>query len=133
MMPGVLIAGVLLALLCCLGVWYFRNAFRPRVSSASSAVIRRTWETVSSVQPPLRKVMDSAALFDRTLQELGYRGSLGDKLKAAGNYVTDRNEVWRVVKLRNALAHEVGKEVTDQQAAQAFAILRRASEAFLRP
>ena len=52
--------------------------------------------------------------------------TMGDRLKKSGGRFSDINAVWRVHKLRNAIAHESDLEVGYKQAANALSIYRQA-------
>ena len=56
---------------------------------------------------------------DQLLGSLGYRGSFGEKLTAAGPRLRDVEALWRAHKLRNRLAHEPGVRIAEKEAQRA--------------
>ena len=106
--------------------------WRPRVSVAASREIRKTWEQVEMQTDPHRKIMESAALLDRTLKEAGFTGTLGDKWKRASVYAGNTDAVWKAIKLRNVLAHEIGSKVSENEAAWVMEVFSKAMGTFLR-
>ena len=56
---------------------------------------------------PKQAVLDADKLLDYALKEHGFKGALGEKMKAAGPRFSDLNGVWNAHKLRNRLAHEM--------------------------
>lgn len=65
-------------------------------------------------------------LLDLALKELGYVGSLGDKLKASASRFSDLNAVWAGHKYRNRLVHDVDQEPLKLDAESAITALRQA-------
>lgn len=99
---------------------------RREMSEASRKKVNAAWKHASNLPDPVRRVMEADKVLDLALMELGYRGSLGEKLKKAGPRFSDINAVWRAHKLRNTLAHETGARVSDAQASAALAAFERA-------
>ena len=72
-------------------------------------------------------VMDGDKLLDKALIELGIPGkTMGERLKKSTNRFQNINAVWSAHKLRNAVAHEEGLEITYGQAANALKIYKQA-------
>ena len=72
-------------------------------------------------------VIEGDKLLDKALVEMGVPGkTMGDRLKKSGDKFENLNSVWRVHKLRNALAHEAGFEISYKQAFNALAIYKQA-------
>ncbi|MDO4742101.1 MAG: hypothetical protein Q4A79_01880 [Candidatus Saccharibacteria bacterium] len=72
-------------------------------------------------------IIDADKLLDHALIEMGVPGkTMGDRLKRIGGKFSDINGVWRVHKLRNALAHESDASVSHRQAVAALAVYRQA-------
>ena len=65
-------------------------------------------------------------VLDLALNELGFKGTVADKLKKAGPRFSDINAVWRVHKLRNTLAHETGARVSENEATNAMRVFEKA-------
>lgn len=72
-------------------------------------------------------IIEADKLLDKALIEMGVPGkTMGDRLKRAGGKFSKLNSVWRAHKLRNAIAHESGFEVSYKQASHALAIYKQA-------
>ena len=72
-------------------------------------------------------IIEADKLLDKALIEMGVPGkTMGDRLKKSGGRFTNLNSVWRVHKIRNAIAHESGFEVSYKQASNALAIYKQA-------
>jgi hypothetical protein len=72
-------------------------------------------------------VIDADKLLDKAMVEMGLPGkTMGERLKKSGSKFTNLNGVWRAHKLRNALAHESGLEISYKQAFNALAIYKQA-------
>ena len=51
---------------------------------------------------------------------------MGDKLRRAGKYIPDLDDVWRAHKLRNRIAHEPGLTLSYRDVESALAALEKA-------
>lgn len=72
-------------------------------------------------------IIEGDKLLDKAMNEMGLPGkTMGDKLKKSGGRFSNLNGVWRAHKLRNAIAHETGFEVSYKQAFNALAIYKQA-------
>lgn len=72
-------------------------------------------------------IIEADKLLDKALIEMGTPGkTMGDRLKKSDGKFSNLNSVWRVHKIRNAIAHESGFEVSYKQAANALAIYKQA-------
>ena len=72
-------------------------------------------------------IIEADKLLDKALVEMGIPGkTMGDRLKRSGDRFSNLNSVWRVHKVRNAIAHEPGFEVSFKQATNAMAIYKQA-------
>lgn len=88
--------------------------------------IRHAWRKVESIEHPNLQIMEADKVLDHALKMLGYKGSLGEKLKQAGPRFSDLNAVWYAHKLRNTLAHEINAQVFRTETEKAMRIFRRA-------
>jgi hypothetical protein len=112
-------------------VFFMRRAMKARkLSGTSLKRVRQAWSHVESLQDPVRKVLEADKVLDLALGELGYTGSVADKLKKAGPRIKNLQAVWDAHKLRNHLAHETQATVTPQQAESALRALQAAVESF---
>ena len=72
-------------------------------------------------------VIEADKLLDKALIEMGVPGkTMGERLKKCGERFSNINAVWRAHKLRNALAHEAGLEITYKQAYNAMQVYKQA-------
>jgi len=114
------------------GVWLRKKWRRNRLnSSAKDRAVRRLAQ-LSTLQDPHRRVLEADAILEATLTDLGYTGTMADKLKKAGRYIPGLNDVWRAHKLRNRIAHEPGTIVAERDIDEAVLALKRAVEKFCR-
>ena len=68
-------------------------------------------------------VMDCDKLMDRALIDLKLKGStMGERLKNAKNLRFNLDQVWRVHKLRNQVAHELGLQISKKDAEAALSL-----------
>lgn len=75
--------------------------------------VREVWQLIEHIDDGHKQVMEADKLIDHALSMLGYRGTLGEKLKKAGPRFSDLDGLWRAHKLRNTLAHELHAEVSE--------------------
>lgn len=72
-------------------------------------------------------IIEGDKLLDKAMIEMGVPGkTMGDRLKRVGDRFTNLNAVWRAHKMRNAIAHESGFEVSYKQAHNAIAVYKQA-------
>ena len=72
-------------------------------------------------------IINADKLLDKAMMEMGIPGkTMGDRLKRSGGRFSNINSVWRVHKLRNAIAHETDLEVSYKQAHNALTIYKQA-------
>lgn len=72
-------------------------------------------------------IIEGDKLLDKALMEMGTPGkTMGDRLKRSKDRLTNLNSVWRAHKLRNAIAHESGFEISYKQAFNAVNIYKQA-------
>lgn len=77
-------------------------------------------------QDPHRRVVEAAKVLDAALKELGFQGSMAEKLRRAGPRFANVQPVWDALKLRNKIAHEVDARVSDRDATAAAKAFARA-------
>ncbi len=102
-------------------VW--KLLFAPRaIPARDQAVISRRCQEVdhllTEATPSSLKnaVVTIDSLLDHALKVLGYRGSLAEKLKAAGKRFRAIDQIWQAHRFRNRLVHEVNTTVSIQEA-----------------
>src|SRR5688572_8159875 len=113
MIPSLIIAGVILL---AVGVLFIVAKLRRKrqLPAGVRKILLKQWEDVRSMTDNHRKVMDAEKILDHALTTLGYAGTFGEKLKAAGPRFSRVQSVWDAHKLRNRIAHEVGITVNDR-------------------
>lgn len=99
-----------------------------QISARDVAFIQNEWNAIETKfkNDPKHAVLEADKLLDFTLKRRGFSGSMGDKLKKAGDFFSDINSVWSAHKLRNRIAHEVGFEVTREEATRAHNAFQQA-------
>ena len=108
-----------------------KGSSRPgRRSHLDKQLVAERWsaiEAMSHVPGGYKQAISEAdKLLDYVLKGLGMNGNtLAERLKRAESRLSNRNAVWRAHKLRNALAHEVGFEITPGHAQEALADFKR--------
>lgn len=72
-------------------------------------------------------VIEADKLLDHVMRSGGASGdTMGDRLRSFQNRFSDRDQVWRAHKMRNALAHDVAFDLVPSQAREALAGFERA-------
>ncbi len=95
---------VLLAIVVLGGVWL--KLKRRGMTEASKRKIVSALTKAISQPDPVRRILAVDTVLDLTLTELGFVGTLGEKLQKAGPRIGNLQAVWDAHKLRNRLAHE---------------------------
>lgn len=126
MMQGWIIIGflVLAAAVTLFFVWMLTR--RRRLSSAARVRVQGILRHAATLQDPSARVLEADKALDALLGALGYRGSLGNKLKAASSRLQHIDALWRVHKLRNRLAHEAGARASVREAEHAITVIQAA-------
>lgn len=84
------------------------------------------WNRLSGGRDLKHAVMEADKLLDLVLNQKGFSGPLGEKLKMAKDIFSDLNGVWFAHKLRNRLAHELNANVSDSDLRMALSNFKRA-------
>ena len=72
-------------------------------------------------------IIEGDKLLDRAMTEAGIPGkTMGERLKKSGQRFSELNSIWHAHKLRNAIAHEPGFEISYQQAKNAIDAYKKA-------
>ncbi len=120
------VLGVLVAMAVIVIALVVRKARRRGLSAASKSAIEKALQKAVSQSDPVRRVLAVDAVLDLALTELGFVGSLGDKLKKAGPRMPTIQAVWEAHKLRNRLAHEHDASVHPPEVDRAVRVLEHA-------
>ncbi len=128
-----IVLAVLAALALLLWGWHLKRSWnRTRLNSSARKRVLEQWALVQSEGEPHRKLLGADAVLDVALAGLGYQGTLGEKLKRAGSFVPDLNEVWRAHKIRNRIAHEAGIQLSEREVQEAIRVLEKTIHHFCR-
>ena len=100
-----------------------REFYAPvKVEEAETTEHKTQWQIilghVNAENPAEWKIaiIEADNILDDILKEIGYEGeTLGDRLKSAGDSESVQ-QAWEAHKVRNAIAHEGGKELTRHEA-----------------
>lgn len=117
-----------------LGAFVFlgRNLFRPKLSAKSAEKVLGKLRQAASQGDAHRRLLEADSVLDLAFTELGFTGSLGEKLKKAGKYLPNEDALWKAHKLRNRIAHESGIHLNEQEVAHALQQFEKAIRAFIR-
>ncbi len=121
-----LIVGVIILTAVILFTVVVIKSRKRRMGASSKAKVSSAWKHAQSLNDPVRKILEADKVLDLALTELGFRGTLGEKLKKAGPRFSDINAVWRAHKLRNTLAHETGAHPNNAEVSAAMRTFERA-------
>jgi len=99
---------------------------RKRLKGHALRSVRAAWRHALGQQNPVLRVVEADKVLDEALRLLGYTGSLGDKLKAAGPRFKNLNELWSAHKLRNTLVHELNSNPNTGEVERAIRIYEKA-------
>ncbi|MBI5413347.1 hypothetical protein HZA42_03310 [Candidatus Peregrinibacteria bacterium] len=101
---------------------------RKKLSKSDYSLVCKEWESVSKrVEYDARhSVLEADKLVDFVLKRKGYEGQMSDKLRKAEGIFSNSNALWSAHKLRNKIAHEVGFEVSKEDAKSALSAFKQA-------
>jgi hypothetical protein len=125
LLPAMIIGVLVITAVIVLALVFVKTQKRG-MSASSKAKVMNAWKHAMGIPDPVRKVIEADKVLDLALNELGFKGTVADKLKKAGPRFSDVNGVWRVHKLRNTLAHETGAHLSDGEAANAMRTFEKA-------
>lgn len=120
------VLGVLIAVAVVVIALVAWKARRRGLSAAAKAKVEQALRQAVSQPDPVRRVLAADSVLDLTLTELGFAGSLGEKLKKAGPRIPNLQAVWDAHKLRNRLAHEHDARANQAEIDRAVRILEHA-------
>ena len=96
------------------------------MSGGSKEKVEKALRQAIAQQDPVRRVLAADSVLDLALTELGFNGSLGDKLQKAGPRIPNIQAVWDAHKLRNRLAHEHDANASPAETDRAVRVLEHA-------
>ena len=110
-----------------------RISFRKTVlSSQAREIVKTKWQEIEELiklgKPSNFKnaVISADKLLYFVLKEVGFSGTLGEKLIAAKGRFSDYSGIWQAHKLRNRIVHEIEHEMFHFEATSAVAQFKKA-------
>ena len=73
--------------------------------------IQAAWKKIIREKDHRHAILEADKLLDYALSKMGYKGSLGNKLKKAPSLFSNINDVWAAHKIRNNIAHKINYKV----------------------
>lgn len=95
------------------GYVLFRR-FRKKMSKEAKEEIKRSWKKIIREPDHKHAILEADKLLDYALSRMGYKGSLGSKLKRAPSLFRNINDVWAAHKVRNNIAHKINYKVDEK-------------------
>ena len=87
---------------------------RKRLPSSVVKEIQGEWKKLIRSRDHNSSILEADKLLDHALSKMGYKGSLGGKLKKAPNLFKNINDVWAAHKVRNNIAHKINYKVDEK-------------------
>ena len=90
--------------------------------------VRQHWAKIQDLATlhPEQAIMNADKLLDFALNQAGYTGTLGEKMKAAQAVFRDNDALWSAHKLRNRIAHVVDVRLDRQRTKGALLAYKKA-------
>ncbi len=129
LLPAIILGALALV---ALAVLVLGLKMRGHMSQAGCEKVERAWASVTRHADPVRRILEADKVLDLALSELGYQGSLGEKLKKAGPRIKHLNDVWWAHKLRNTIAHEVHASLSGNDEERALMIFQQAIRSLMK-
>lgn len=95
------------------GYVLFRR-YHKKMSRQAVEEIQREWKKLIREPDHKQAILEADKLLDYALSKMGYRGSLGAKLKKAPSLFKNINDVWAAHKIRNNIAHKINYKVDEK-------------------
>lgn len=73
--------------------------------------VQSAWKDIIREKDHRHAILEADKLLDYALRRMGYRGSLGAKLKKHPQLFKKINDVWAAHKIRNNIAHKINYKV----------------------
>ena len=87
---------------------------RKRIPGYIVSEIQGEWKKLIRSKDHRHAILEADKLLDYALLNMGYKGSLGAKLKRAPSLFSNINDVWAAHKVRNNIAHKINYEVDEK-------------------
>lgn len=117
MWPIIILVGIVFLALA-LGLFVLMQMLRRRLTVFAARRIEMLIAGALAHGDARIKVLELDKALDALLTSLGYKGSLGEKLIAAGSRLPNIDALWTAHKLRNRVAHETDVAVSDRDVEQ---------------
>ena len=95
------------------GYILFRR-YHQKISPRLAEEIQREWKKIIRERDYRHAILEADKLLDYALMRMGYKGSLGTKLKKAPRLFKNINDVWAAHKIRNNIAHKINYQVDEK-------------------
>lgn len=106
--------------------YMFIKLMKRALRAGARIAIEQAWKRVNAHEHGSLKIVEADKILDEALRLLGYKGTLGDKLKKAGPRFSNLNDVWWAHKLRNKAVHELNHKPHDAEVDRAIGIYHKA-------
>lgn len=93
--------------------YIFFKRFRKKVNPKIAEEIQNEWRKIIRSNDHRHAILEADKLLDHALKHMGYKGSLGAKLKKAPRLFKNINDVWAAHKVRNDIAHKINYQITE--------------------
>ncbi len=95
------------------GYVLFRR-FNKKMGKGAINKIQSEWKKIIRETDYRQAILEADKLLDYALRNMGYKGSLGAKLKKAPRLFKNINDVWAAHKVRNNIAHKMNYKVDEK-------------------
>jgi hypothetical protein len=116
---------ITIGLLIFIGLIFWTQSKRSKINPATQQKFQKHWHAILKSDPKTA-ILDADKLLDQALKLKGYTGTLGEKMKKAGQLFSDRNGIWSAHKLRNRIAHELDVKVSEKETRTALTQFKKA-------
>lgn len=106
--------------------YIFIKLMKRALRAGARIAIEQAWKRVHAHEHGSLKIVEADKILDEALRLLGYKGTLGEKLKKAGPRFSDLNGLWWAHKLRNKAVHELTHKMEDAEVDRAIRIYHKA-------
>ncbi len=89
------------------------SRLQKKLPAKTMETIRLEWKKIIQEQDYRHAIIEADKLLDYALARMGYKGSLGSKLKRAPTLFSSINDVWAAHKIRNNIAHKINYQVDE--------------------
>lgn len=111
-----------------LAFYVFIKLQSKKLTYENQQFIIRSWNSIlkEAKVNPNNAILDADKLLHHTIKLKGVEGTVGEQLKSAPSLFKDVNEVWKAHKVRNEIAHQIGKKVDLKEAKNILTIFKKA-------